>query len=471
MTAQGPITRVALESGRWVVAAVLLAAIGGAGAASAAEQYELSEDASDPRIFKVEAQLDVSGKLFPQPGPDKALKLAVKGRFVFDERRREGTGREAQTLRSVRHYEQARASIEAGTQQTNYELRDSLRLVVAQGSSEGIELFSPLGPLTFDELELLRTPGDCLAMQALLPDSKVELGESWQPADWVMPLLTGIEAAEKSSLKCQLEAVTGPAARVSVSGTITGAVAGAPATIAVDGHFVYDLEQKHVRQIELTQTEKRSIGTVSPGLDVTARVELTRKVNARPQRLTDRNLASVPLDANDANRLLMFDAPAWNVRFYHDRHWHLFHQNSEAAILRLLDKGGLIAQCNIKRLPDAEPGRHMDETEFKADIERTLGKDFQEFAQTDAPRLRKDLFVYRAVAVGSVTRSNEKNEPTTTPMQWHYYLVANPEGRQLAFVFTVDPRQSENFESRDLSIVGGLEFLAPPETLKSAKKP
>ena len=56
-------------------------------------------------------------------------------------------------------------------------------------------------------------------------------------------------------------------------------------------------------------------------------------------------------------------------------------------------------------------------------------------------------------------------------MQWHYYLVANPQGRQLAFVFTVDPKQSETFESRDLSIVSGLEFLAPPEPLKSAKKP
>ncbi|MSR59689.1 MAG: hypothetical protein EXS05_18945 [Planctomycetaceae bacterium] len=472
----GPVgRRIAVGTRRSQNNALLIVAIGvllvaATQVTSAAEQYALTEDATDQRIFRVEAQLEVSGNLFTQPGPEKALKLMVNARFAFDERRREGAGREAQAFRSVRHYEQAMAAIEAGTQLSNYSLRDRLRLIVAQGEAGGVELFSPSGPLTYDELELLRTPGDCLAMLTLLPDSKVEIGESWQPSEWVMALLSGVEAAEKSSLKCKLDSVEKSTARVTVTGSITGAVLGASATISIEGFFLYDLGRHHIRRIELTQTEKRSIGTVSPGLDVSAKVAVTRTMHSRPQRLTDRNLDELPLDSNDANRLLMFDAPAWNVRFYHDRRWHLFHQSSEAAILRLLDKGGLIAQCNIKKLPDAAPGRHVAQGEFKADIQRTLGKDFQEFAQDDTLKLREGLFVYRVVAVGTVTRANDKKEPVANPMQWHYYLVANDEGRQLAFVFTVDPKLIDDLDSRDLSIVGGLEFFAPPDSSAPAGK-
>jgi hypothetical protein len=46
-------------------------------------------------------------------------------------------------------------------------------------------------------------------------------------------------------------------------------------------------------------------------------------------------------------------------------------------------------------------------------------------------------------------------------MQWIYYLVANGDGRQIAFVFSLDPRQADELDNRDLAIVAGLEFLPP----------
>src|SRR5262245_52382621 len=85
----------------------------GAAVLSATERFDLTEDALDARIFKVAAQLRASGKLFTQPGADNALNLRVDAEFVFNERRREGAGRDAQALRSVRYYRRASASIEA----------------------------------------------------------------------------------------------------------------------------------------------------------------------------------------------------------------------------------------------------------------------------------------------------------------------------------------------------------------------
>jgi len=46
-------------------------------------------------------------------------------------------------------------------------------------------------------------------------------------------------------------------------------------------------------------------------------------------------------------------------------------------------------------------------------------------------------------------------------MQWHYYLVADAQGRQLALVFTFTPEHAKRFADRDLAIVGGLEFFQP----------
>jgi len=429
--------------------------------AIAAERVELREEAADSRIRSVALEMNVSGKLFPEPGPEKVLKLAVDAEFRYTERRLPGTGREAQSLRSIRHYDQARAAIQAGDQVSNVALRKPARLIIAEGRLEGIELFSPSGPLTYGELELLHVAGDSLAILGLLPESLVDEGESWIPAHWVVPLLTGVEAVEKAEITCKLESLIPGKARITFGGDVTGATVGAASFVRVDGHLVFDLEQKLISELELTQSEKRSIGAVSPGLDVVAKVKLTRATAARPVRLTDADIADIPLESNDANRLLMFDSPAWNVRFYHDRHWHLFNQTPEVALLRLLDQGGLIAQCNIKKLPDAEPGGHVSEEQFKADIEQTLGKNFEQFVQSENLKLRQGLFVIKMVAVGSVERRNSKDEIERIPMQWIYYLTANSDGRQVAFVFSVEPKQVKELDNRDLSIVAGLEFLAP----------
>ena len=335
--------RVFTMTNRVALALVLVLAALRLPQSAAADRVDLREDPSESRILKVEVELSVSGKIYPEPGPEKALKLAVDAGFDYAERRLAGTGRDSLSLRSVRYYEKARATIEAGGQTSNSLLRKSLRLIVAHGQPEGIDLFSPSGPLTDRELDLLHVPGDSLAVAGLLPDSKVEQGETWKPAEWILPLLTGVDAIEKGELTCKLAIVKPDVARVEFAGEVAGATVGAAAAIRVEGHLLYDREQKLVTSIELTQSEKRAIGAVSPGLDVVAKVAITRAALEHPERLTDKDIADLPVESNAASRLLMFDAPAWNVRFYHDRHWHLFHQSAEVALLRLLDNGGLIA--------------------------------------------------------------------------------------------------------------------------------
>src|SRR5262249_56707745 len=100
-----------------------------AGRAWGPERFELREEPADARVRNVAVELSVNGKLFPEPGPDKAIKLAVEAFFEYGERRLEGTGREVQSLRAIRHYNLAKATIEAGDQTSISTLRKSQRLV------------------------------------------------------------------------------------------------------------------------------------------------------------------------------------------------------------------------------------------------------------------------------------------------------------------------------------------------------
>ena len=113
--------------------------------ASAEERVALEEDRVTPRVFQLSSHLQVEGEIFPQPGAQSALPLKVDAGFRYRERFLEGAGRQAQSLRSIRFYDQAGASITAGPQVSNSDLRNQTRLIVARGTDLGVELFFWVG--------------------------------------------------------------------------------------------------------------------------------------------------------------------------------------------------------------------------------------------------------------------------------------------------------------------------------------
>ena len=70
-------------------------------------------------------------------------------------------------------------------------------------------------------------------------------------------------------------------------------------------------------------------------------------------------------------------------------------------------------------------------------------------------------WVYRLAAVGAADGQ---------PVVWYYHLVANSQGQQLVFIFTLSSRFVEQFGAKDLALVGSLEF-APVRTASSTRDP
>ena len=432
------------------------------GAFDARAAHELKEPPTDRRVYGIGSRLDVKGQVETSVGDGKATAhtLHATAAHRYRERRISGVGRDSETLRSLRDYADAEAKIEVGGELTSTRLRESRRRIVALGQRGGVTFYSPTGSLTYRELELLRTPGDSLAAMPLLPPKAVDVGETWSADSWVVQTLTGTDAMVKGELACKLESAAGGVAKVTFQGTLEGATAGASTNLEISGHYLFDLEQGYWKHLEIRQKEKRSVGAVTPGLNVEANIVVDRAPAKDQETLNDGAVAQVPLEPAESVMLLDFRSP-WNVRFSHDRNWHVFHQSERVAILRLLDKGSLIAQCNITPIPSAEPGKRTSEEQFQRDISTALGDKLKKIEKAEQLTTDDDRFLYR------VTTSGEVN---TLPMKWIYYLCADSAGRQVALVFAVEEKLVEQLANRDLGIVNSVEFLAPIATTKAAGK-
>jgi hypothetical protein len=443
------------------VLGALLITLGG-GTLVAADRVELAESPAEPRTFRVEIKVNVAGQMQTTTADGKAvaLKLGVDAQTAYRERRLPGLGRDALAFRGFRKYDRATAKIQIAEQTTIPELRDALKFVVAEGQQDGLRLFSLAGPLTYSEVDLLRTPADSLTALALLPPDAVELGDTWVTPEWALQFLTGVEAVEKAKMTCEVESLTSAQARIKFQGEITGGILGAAAELKVSGHYLFDLQDKYLQHLELAQTEKRSVSAVSPGLDVSAKVIVERRPVSAAEGLKDEELKGIPFEPTAAHLSLMFDSADWKTQLSHNRNWHLFYAGPQVAVLRMLDKGSLIAQCNLSPILEARPGEHVSEQQFQADVQRALGADFRKILKAEAIPTGDKRFLYRVVATGESKTNNAQGELQPTPMQWMYYLVASPTGQQVVLVFTIEAALLERFQSQDLEFGRGPQNAA-----------
>ena len=214
-------------------------------------------------------------------------------------------------------------------------------------------------------------------------------------------MLTDTEAASKSELTCKLESVEADVAKVSVEGTVEGATAGSTGTIEIHGFYLFDIRNQRLTQGKIEQKEKRTIGTVSPGLDVTAKVVVEHSAGIKYPGLTEEDAAKIPLDPPPELLKLRFRA-AWNVEFLHDRDWHVFQQFPTVAVLRRLEKGTFVAQCNLAPVRQAAPGS-TSRSSGSNDIKTSLGKRLKKIESAETIPCDDKRFIYRVTVRESRT--------------------------------------------------------------------
>ncbi len=419
----------------------------------AADRVALRESARSGDTTRASVEMKAEGSFRPATPPGgaepKPLALKVESRLEFDERVAsvDGSGSPRRTARRV---VRASATINGEVRPSSSALRPELATLAAERREGSVTVVSVGGPLTRQELELIQGPGDPIALPALLPPGPVAVGDRWTVGDLVARNLSGYDALAANSLEATLESVDDGSARVRLLGTIRGAALGGEGSMACDGSFTFDRKAGRVDRLTLRRAETRRAGQVEAGLDVKSVLTVERSAADRAGPLDDDALVARAVEASPGRDLLLFVSPDGKYSMLHDRDWHLYWDDARQVVLKRLDRGELVAQCNLSVGPNAGRGRHQDLRQFRDDLRKALGERFVRFVgEGEVEGVPAGGFRHKVTVEG---RQGDAG------VLWHYYLIAGPEGDQLIATFTLGIAQQAQFADQDLRLIGSLEW-------------
>lgn len=427
----------------WLIASTVLGGV------------ELRERPGGEPVSRVLITMNAVGELRPGavgdgPAP-KAVPVKVESRLGFAERLK-GTV-------AVRRLNEAVVRIETASRPMTTRARPELALVIAERVENGARVYSPGGPFSRPELNLVQSPLDPLIVRELLPDRAVEVGDTWEISAATARALSDYDALASQTVRCEVKSIDDAVAVIHVGGEVRGAARGGEGTLKLEGSLTFDRRAGWVRQVSLERTEVRKPGPIEPGFSFKGTLALEREAIALPSELSDEAIAGLPLDAPAHLLLLQFAAPDGRYRLLHDRDWHLFWDDTRTAVLKRLDRGDLVAQCNLSVGPNAGKGRHQDPAQFREDIRRALGKRFVAFLGAGE--------IDNGADGGYRYRVTVQGKEGDQSVLWNYYLIAGPDGDQLLATFTCNAADQKRLGDQDLEMVGSLEWTnaAPGEVV------
>jgi hypothetical protein len=384
--------------------------------------------------------------------PPRARKIKVETRTEFAERvlAADAAGRAERVSRWVF---QASSALNGEIRTRATAIRPEVARLIAERRGESVVVFSPAGPLTRSELEVVEAVGDPLVLPGLLPGQPVKVGDHWRVGGDAARGLSGYDALAANALEASVESLDAAEAVLRIKGEVRGAALGGAGTIACDGTLRFDRVVGQITRLELTRHETRKAGPVEAGLEMTSTLTVERRAIATPAELGDAIVAALPGDRDPQRELLLLIAPGGKYVLQHDRDWHIYWDDSKLTVLKRLDHGEIVAQCNLNIGPKVPAGKHQDPDQFRDDVKRALGTRFVQFVGVgEVDGDPAGGFRYKVAVQG---RQGDVG------ILWDYYLIASPEGDQLLATFTHAQAQSAAFGDQDLRLVASFRWTTP----------
>jgi len=396
--------------------------------------------------------MEVEGKLkLNADGQEvKHLPIEVHGELQYVERVL-AQGKQWTEVRLARSYRTAEAKIRLHESGLKNELRPERRLMVVESNAKGSTLFSPQGPLTREELDLVEAPASGLALEALLPPRAMKIGSNWPLPEPTISRLLGLEAISQQDVVCTLDSVKDNIALVSLAGKISGAIGGVSSDIELKGKLNFDMRQRAVTWLTLAYKENRAIGHAQPGFEVVSTLRMVSAPTQPTADLSDQVLKGLPLASRGGQALIELRSDDGGFQLNHDRRWSVMLERSDITVMRLVDRGDLIAQCNITPRPALAKDQQLTMEGFQDDVKRALGSNFEEIVEATEEAGDNGLRVLRVVVAGKVG---------DLPIQWTYYHLSDDHGHRAALVFTLESSLLDRFAHIDRELIGNFRFLA-----------
>lgn len=431
----------------------------------------------DAAAQRVRAKLDVSGEIFAPAGGDSEPSrqpIAVTAEFEFLETA-PPEGQAGPKAAVIRRYDKAAAEVTVDGQPARAELStDARTLAVARLGTTPVP-FLREAFLTRDEAELLETPFDSVLLDELLPKGPVAVGEAWQISGDVTAGLLAIDTVETGSIEAKLVEAADGTAKVSLAGTIDGAIDGVPTHVVVEGTFTApsrEQEDRHViggrvAGVDAVLRERRQASHVAPGFEVEARLDLDRTtVTGEEVEIPhEESVATTRRRGEGKPGMVWHRDGDGRYDLVYDARWRTVEDGANGLVLRLVDHGALVAQCSITALPRAAADVTPSVEEVKRDVEKSLAGQFARFGEATEDE-RED-----AETGGRLTLVRVASSGTAEglPFHWIHYVVSDGEGRRAGVTFMFEASLLKRFGDADRALVQGLRL--EPAGLREARLP
>jgi hypothetical protein len=317
--------------------------------AGADEPIRLQERFPTGYLYHVSTRTDLMGTLTlpAEKGKPAPKPLSVRGdsAIEYDERvlTADANGQVQKTIRLFRRIDFQRTLGDRPQQST---IRPAVRRLVILRHNNTEVPFTPDGPLTWGEIDLVRTDVFTPALTGLLGDKAVRVGDHWTATTVAVQELTDMESIDEGQVECKLEQVTTRddrrQARVSLAGTVRGTNEDGPNRQVLEGYFYFDLESNYLSYLylkgvsSLLDKDGKEMGRVE------GRFVLNRRLLKTSTELSDEALKGVTLERTEDNTRLLYDNPDLGVRFLHPRRWLIAEVRGNQVALATRDGAGLL---------------------------------------------------------------------------------------------------------------------------------
>jgi hypothetical protein len=333
----------------------------------AEEKVILKETFSPGYQYHVSTRSELGGQMTvpdqKDGKPAKLLPLTGESALEYDECVLK-TGQEGTVDKTLRVYRRLDLHRKVGDQPQEAALRTEVRRLVVLRHKNVEVPFSPDGPMTWVETDLVRTDVFVPALTGLLPANAVSVGDHWTAAAAAIQELTDMERIEEGEVGCRLDKITTiekrRVARVEFSGSIRGLTEDGLNQQKLSGYFDFDLDSNHLSYLYLKGVHLLLDKDGKEAGKLEGRFILTRQVNTRAKELTDDAVKAVRQEPDSELMLLLYDNPEQGVRFLYPRRWHVGEGNDRQITMDGPDGSGL-------RLTFDSPGRIPKADQFLND--------------------------------------------------------------------------------------------------------
>ena len=437
------------------------------GQACADESYDLVHRVTDNETLNIRSQVQYLGSVIvDREDQQHTLPLDVRARFDFDQRISSSSKVHPQ---AIRYFQSAEASIKAGKGRTASKLNKENKLVLARMKdlSDGghdYQIAAIGGMLSQKEYELLKNPGDPLVYGDLFRQTDVAIGEQWKLEKSQLIGLLALNRIITNSVSMKLKSVQDNIAKIYIFGNVKGEVDDAITNMKVKGIARLDLEKELVVGLRMSIDEERRVGQLAPGFEGQVKLDFQIQPTAENIMMSKSQLAKAA-KGKKIKFSFMLDREGSDFQLIHNNKWRVVATEDEAAILRYVHDGQMIAQCNVVELPKRPADTPLKLSEFQDEVSKII-------KESEARIIDSEKF---ATASGyDALKVEVSGRESGIPFNWLYYHVEGDDGRRITFVFTMEKEFADYLGIADQNLVKGVTFKTPRQAktneLKSATR-